>query len=218
MWSFQPARVILYIGEFWTFSKTKSQEYDVTYTYIIILEEAQTHAHLVIASTENYRGTIIPLHYSPFSPVSARWKKLRSSRSGCTEPTRRDRKSSSRRGILAGGQLTSHKNAPTGGPAYTPAHTHTHEGERDAYVGFYHTCHDPVNLNLRRALARWPGSAQIVRRNVFKRREKKGARICIRRWRETQCAACARTHKRGRARSRKSTSEEHEVMLIATRK
>lgn len=104
--------------------------------------ETQTHAHLIIATTKNYRGTIIPS--SPPSH-SARQKKLRSSQSGCTEPTRRDRKSSSRWGILAGGQLTSQER--TDRCVYT--HTHTHEKAR--CLPTYHTCNDPVNLNLCRS-------------------------------------------------------------------
>lgn len=81
------------------------------------------------------------------SSRSARQKKLCSSQSGCTEPTRRDRKSSSRRGVLAGGQLTSQERTDRG-----PAYTHTRERARCLRI--YHTCNDPVNLNLRRSCPR----------------------------------------------------------------
>lgn len=55
---------------------------------------------------------------------------------------------------------------------------YTHTRASESAVPAYHTCNDPVNLNLRRSrLVSSRGTARIVRRNVVKRREgKKGSR------------------------------------------
>jgi len=83
----------------------------------------------------------------------------------------RDRKSSSRRGVLARGQLTLRERTtdrqPEGSSASHPRQPagererererereKEREGERERYMPGYHTCNDPVNLNLCSALAR----------------------------------------------------------------
>jgi len=139
----------------------------------------------------------------------------------------RDRKSSSRRGVLARGQLTLRERTTDRQPevgscthARASKKERERERERERYMPAYHTCNDPVNLNLCSGLARLVAArCKSFAEMSLSSAKRKGPACDLRSsggaTEEEQRRAHARARARRaharevRARSRKGTSGEH---------